>query len=122
LAEARGADVSAEGMEMYAKALSVYPDEDTRAVLDRCARSERAEGEKAWPALATLTGPLDRMQERRREQAKQQRERQEHVELFWKIAAERLEMHGAFNFNGVAYSSLDELNQAPTGYKGTKPR
>ena len=105
---------------MYAGVLSEYPDEDIRAVIERRARSERAEGEKAWPELGSLTGPLDRMQERRIERQRKERKRQSNIELFWRIARERLEEYGVFRFNDVEYRSLDEVNQAPTQYKGTK--
>ena len=122
LAEARGADVSAEGLELYAATLISYPDEDVRAVIERSARTKRAEGEKAWPALGDLLDPLERLQDRRREQQKQERARQADIELFWKVAQERIEERGVFRYNSVDYRSLDEVNQAPTTYKGTKPR
>lgn len=122
LAEARGADVSAEGLELYAGTLSAYPDEDVRAVIERTARTKRAEGEKAWPALGDLLDPLERLKERRFEQRRQERERLEKVEHFWRIARERIEEYGVFRYNDVEYRSLDEVNQAPGSYKGTKPR
>lgn len=119
LAEARGADVSAEGMELYAATLSAYADDDLLVVLQRAARSKRAEGEKAWPTLGDLTERLERLQDQRAEQKRQERMRQADITLFWQIARERLEDDREFCFNGIAYRSLDDVNRAPTRYRGT---
>jgi hypothetical protein len=122
LAEARGAEVSDRAYELYAESLSGYEEPDVLKVVDTLAKRKRGEFEKPWPALGDFIDPLDRLKERRYEQRRQERQQQEGIELFWKIAAERLEMHGVFNFNGVPYHSLDEVNSAPTQYKGTRPR
>jgi len=122
LAEARGADVSDRAYELYAESLSNYDEPDVLKVVDTLAKRKRAEYEKAWPALGEFIDRLERIRDRRREQQRQERERQAGIELFWKIAQERITEYGVFRFNAVEYHSLDEVNRAPTAYKGTKPR
>jgi hypothetical protein len=113
LAEARGADVSAEGLELYAATLISFPDDDVRAVIERTARSKRAEGEKAWPALGDLTEPLERMRERRWEERKRVAQQQEEIAEFWRLVPEWMEITGQ--------SEAKILERWPS-FKGTKPR
>ena len=113
LAEARGTDVSAEGLELYAETLISFPDEDVRAVIERFARSKRAEGEKAWPALGDLTDPLERMRQRRWEERKRQEQQQSDIAQFWQSVPEWMEITGQ--------SEAEILERWPS-FKGTKQR
>jgi hypothetical protein len=99
-----------------------FEDQDVRAVINDFARARRGEYEKPWPALGDLIEVLRIKRRRQIEQRQAGRERQEQIALFWKIARERIDDSGEFNFNGVAYRSLDEVNQAPGAYQGTKAR
>jgi len=113
LAEARGADVSSEGYELYAATLIAYPETDVRAVIERIARSKRAEGEKAWPPLGDLVEPLQRMNERRWEEHKRVEKQQAEIAEFWQLVPEWMEITGQ--------SEAEILERWPR-FKGTKPR
>jgi hypothetical protein len=122
LAEARGATVSDKAYEMYATAVSEFPDADVTAVVHRVARRRRGEGEKAWPELGELIEPLEHLANRRREQQWAERERHAELTLFWQVARERIEANGVFRYNHVDYHSLEEVNEKAPRYRGTMPR
>lgn len=98
---------------MYAATLISFPDEDVRAVIERFARSKRAEEEKAWPRLGDLTEPLERMRERRWEERKRREQQQADIAQFWKLVPEWMEITGQ--------SEAEILERWPS-FKGTKPR
>lgn len=54
LREARGADLSAQGYEMYAKTLSRYDIRDVRAAITRIAEAPRGEYESKIPELGEV--------------------------------------------------------------------
>lgn len=99
-------------MELYAATLSAYPDEDVRAVIERTARTRRAEGEKAWPALGDLVEPLERIREQRGEQRRQAARREREIAEFWKTAPEWMAITGV--------DEAELLRRFPS-FAGTKP-
>jgi hypothetical protein len=113
LAEARGADVSSEGYELYATALAEFPPQDVRARLDEVARRKRGEYEKPWPALGDLIEPLEKLRDRRRADERAARERQEAINRFWDWVPEHSQRTGL--------AEHEVLDRFPS-FKGTKKR
>jgi hypothetical protein len=54
LAEARQASISAETLKVYSSRIGAYPLDDVRSAVNRLSLVKRAEGETAFPDLATL--------------------------------------------------------------------
>jgi hypothetical protein len=113
LAEARGADVSSHGYEMYALAVAEFDDADVRAVVDKVARRRRGEGEKSCPELGELVEPLERMRDRRRQAKQQDEQKRTMIAEFWSLVPEWMEITGQ--------SEAEILERWPS-FKGTKPR
>jgi len=113
LAEARGADVSAEAYELYATVLAEFADEDIRAVIGGMARSRRGEFEKPWPPLGDLIEPLRTMRRRRIEAQRATEDKEARITAFWQWADEWMKVTGN--------DEAELLDRFPT-YRGTKPR
>jgi hypothetical protein len=113
LAEARGAEVSPECLELYATALGEFPDTDIQAVIVKVAKTKRGEFEKPWPALGDLIEPLGLMRRRRREAEHEAREWLAEIEQFWRLMPEWISETG---------NSEEELLSRFPRFKGTKAR
>jgi len=113
LSEARGAEVSSECFELYATALAEFPDEEIQAVILKSARTKRHEYEKPWPALGDLLEPLELKRQRRREAEREERERLQEVEKFWRLLPEWMSETG---------NTEEEFLRRFPRFKGTKPR
>lgn len=113
LAEARGAEVSSEGYELYASALGKFPDGDIQAVIFKVAQTKPGEFEKPWPRLGDLIEPLENMSRRRREQDAQKAEKAEEIRMFWEMVPIWVDRTGR--------TEAEILERWPS-MKGTKPR
>lgn len=73
LAEARQAEVSAETLKVYSKALDLFQVVDIEVAVANLALRERRDGETAFPSLGTLVTGVKEARERRAERDKAER-------------------------------------------------